>query len=53
MQIADMRGMLISSEAIEVNGSTKKNFNVDLPAGVYFLKISNDGYETTRKLVIN
>lgn len=53
IQLIDVLGNLISSETLNVSGSVKKDFSVELPSGIYYARFTNGTNATTRKIVIN
>jgi len=53
IQLTDVLGNLISSETVNASGSIKKNFNVNLASGIYYVRFTNGANVTTKKIVIN
>ena len=53
VSVYDMQGRLVSTESVSANAGEQVRLNVEtLTAGVYFVRVSNDGAVRTAKLVV-
>ncbi|MEO6167834.1 MAG: T9SS type A sorting domain-containing protein [Chitinophagales bacterium] len=53
LELIDMLGRLIHSEKLQTSGSFIKNFDMPLPAGVYYVRLIDGVNATTKKIVVN
>lgn len=52
-ELMDVLGKVITREKTAIAGTYKKNFDLDLSSGIYFVKVSDGINSTTRKLMVD
>lgn len=53
LELVDMMGHLVHQESINAAGNWMKNFDVSLPAGIYYVRLLDGVNAITKKMVVN
>ncbi|MCY7409354.1 MAG: T9SS type A sorting domain-containing protein [Chitinophagales bacterium] len=52
MQVVDVLGNIVSTKNIYLSGNEKENLNLDLAAGIYYLRLLNGNISMIKKIIV-